>query len=217
MENLKKRIFGIVAVFVAIVALITGVLILGQSSSLSLNKGNQETIVQASMPSGAVSNSWYDYRSSTASNISGGGTLASPWLIYSGRGLAYAAYQMKIGDERYITGHYKLMNDLDMRGYYWIPMKEFRGAFDRNGKTIKNVILNDKSSDSGSFGLFDTIKGGTIKNLGLTISYSFTISGLLIIFFFVGLTILPFTVKTGCSCSFTTVELPPSEMSLFLI
>ena len=74
-----------------------------------------------------------------------------------------------------IVGNYILMNDLDLSGINWDPIgrgaasdnKYFKGVFDGNGHTIKNLTINRPDEDH--IGLFGSIsRGAEIKNLGLT-------------------------------------------------
>ena len=67
------------------------------------------------------------------------------------------------------------MNDLDLSGINWDPIgtggagdnKYFKGVFDGNGHTIKNLTINRPDEDY--IGLFGSISSGAeIKNLGLT-------------------------------------------------
>ena len=67
------------------------------------------------------------------------------------------------------------MNDLDLSGINWDPIgtggagdnKYFKGVFDGNGHTIKNLTINRPDEDT--VGLFGSISSGAeIKNLGLT-------------------------------------------------
>ena len=61
-----------------------------------------------------------------------------------------------------------LGNDIDLENEEWIPIKnKFRGTFDGNGKTIKNLKINGNNEDN--VGLFSVVGLGsdstTIKNL----------------------------------------------------
>ncbi|MFV0392989.1 MAG: GLUG motif-containing protein, partial [Coprobacillaceae bacterium] len=78
-----------------------------------------------------------------------------------------------------LSGKYRLKNDIDLTGYVsktnttkngWTPIgtscKEFKGAFDGNGYTIKGLWI--KSSCS-YIGLFAQASGATIKNLNIEV------------------------------------------------
>ena len=56
-----------------------------------------------------------------------------------------------------LTGSFKLVNDIDLKGYDWKPIEEFSGRFDGNGYEIESL-----SSDSGLFG---SICGAEICNV----------------------------------------------------
>ena len=57
----------------------------------------------------------------------------------------------------------KLAADLDLTNEQWTPVPEFKGTFDGNGRTIKNLTL----SGTERLGFFDKLNGATIKNFRL--------------------------------------------------
>ena len=76
---------------------------------------------------------------------------------------------------------YALMNDLDFSGIEGLkPIKGFKGTFEGNGCTIKNVnidtssdkdytnIVTGKTNQNNPAGLFECINGGSIQNLAVT-------------------------------------------------
>ncbi len=75
-----------------------------------------------------------------------------------------------------LEGNYILMNDIDMTedtapggaydtGNGWVPIDDFSGTFDGNGHRIIGMqIFGEISSPAGLFG---TVYGGIIKNLGM--------------------------------------------------
>lgn len=72
-----------------------------------------------------------------------------------------------------MTGKYILMNDIDLSGINWKPLKakstkglttSFTGILEGNGYTIRNLSCTDEVSA----GLFDENYNGTIQNLALT-------------------------------------------------
>ena len=105
----------------------------------------------------------------------GSGTEADPFLITTAAQLD--SIRTNIDDLGYITGHYKLNNDIDLnvapynQGNGWIPFKgsfgdgDFDGTFDGDNHTISGLYIN--SSDFELIGLFGFISG-TIRNLKLT-------------------------------------------------
>ncbi|MDD3252536.1 MAG: carbohydrate-binding domain-containing protein [Lachnospiraceae bacterium] len=105
----------------------------------------------------------------------GEGTEASPYEISTAKELADLAAAVNNGKEDYISAHYKLMNNLDLSGIAsWTPIgtyvrgnagatKPFKGSFDGNGKTLRNLKINAPSAIYQ--GLFGCTKGATIQNL----------------------------------------------------
>ena len=74
------------------------------------------------------------------------------------------------------SGHYILMNDLDLNGSDWKPIGEFsngintffEGTFDGNGKAISNFTIFGSYGNYDNIGFFKFIeKNGTVKNLVL--------------------------------------------------
>lgn len=74
------------------------------------------------------------------------------------------------------SGKYILMNDIDMTeatkeggshdtGNGWNPLREFSGVLDGNGCYIKGMHIY--GNISGKIGLFRTINGATVRNLGV--------------------------------------------------
>ena len=57
----------------------------------------------------------------------------------------------------------KLAADLDLENEQWTPVPEFKGTFDGNGRTIKNLTL----SGTERLGFFDKLNGATVKNFRL--------------------------------------------------
>lgn len=50
----------------------------------------------------------------------------------------------------------KLLNDIDLGGAVWTPIAEFKGEFNGNGKTIKNITINAGDSQAGFFTLLSS-------------------------------------------------------------
>jgi len=99
--------------------------------------------------------------------LAGSGTNWDPYQIANALDLqnfTYAAVGDPSGDST--RGKYfKLMNDIDMTGLHWIQIGLngiFSGNFDGNGKVIRNFTFT-----SNAAGLFGTIAGASIVNLGL--------------------------------------------------
>ena len=65
----------------------------------------------------------------------------------------------------------KLAIDIDLDGEpAWTPIAQFKGTFDGNGKTIKNMVL----TGTGSIGMFMVLNGATVKNFRLEASLTKT-------------------------------------------
>ncbi len=120
---------------------------------------------------------------SVASAFAGGdGTAASPYQIATGAQLAYLAQCVNAGtaDNAYASAHYQLTADIDLGGKGWAPIGSgdydnniFKGTFDGNGKTIKNLVWDGVSygqpTSTSGIGLFGVIGGNVcIKDLALT-------------------------------------------------
>lgn len=64
-----------------------------------------------------------------------------------------------------LAGDYKLAADIDMSGVAFTPLGEFTGTLDGQGHVIKNLTFSDKNRNNTA--LFSTMRGGTIKNVGI--------------------------------------------------
>jgi len=65
-----------------------------------------------------------------------------------------------------VTAYYRLENDIDFSSAPFLPLFQsvnFQGNFDGNGKSFKNIIINQRSSYTAIFGR----NNGTIKDLNL--------------------------------------------------
>lgn len=96
----------------------------------------------------------------------------------NGSGTAEDPYQITNADEFFeirnmLEASYLLMNDIDLTDWIeenspaqgWVPINEFKGNFDGNGKTIKGFLINRPTSDN--IGLFSTIKNASIHDFVL--------------------------------------------------
>ena len=126
---------------------------------------------------------WDVWDGTVATAFAGGdGTEASPYRIATGAQLAYLAKCVNAGtaDNSYASAHYQLTADIDLNSNGWAPIGSgdynnniFRGSFDGNGHTIKNLVWDGTSygmpDSSAGIGLFGVIGGNVvIKNLALT-------------------------------------------------
>ncbi|WP_284730491.1 ZmpA/ZmpB/ZmpC family metallo-endopeptidase-related protein, partial [Bacillus sp. SM2101] len=91
----------------------------------------------------------------------GSGTIDSPYLIYSVEDLK--------GISNELGAHYKLMNDIDLKGEEWTPIgtnsATFTGTLDGNGYKVHNLVIDQSSIDY--IGLFGYTSNATIKSLEL--------------------------------------------------
>jgi len=107
-----------------------------------------------------------------------------PGVEYAGTGTANDPYQVTTAEEldavRYYlnnTGiHFKMMNDIDLADFLegeangWSPVgphveSHFKGTFDGDGKTIKNLVIKGNPDGAGLFGRLGA--PGIIKNVTL--------------------------------------------------
>ncbi len=129
------------------------------------------------------------------------GEVKFPYLIEEAAHLVWLAEQVNSG-QTFAGKHFQLQNDIDMEAILWIPIglvkqkingvstdvNPFKGVFDGNNKTIKNLMANNEgiveasgSTDSyygagveGALlgqGLFGLIVDATIKNLTIEGAY----------------------------------------------
>lgn len=118
-----------------------------------------------------------DYKETLKQVLGGHGDELNPvdeegkvYDIYTEFGLRNMA---KLSKENQCAGMtFKLMNDIDMKGASWTPIKIFRGTLNGNGHAIKN--LNVTAFDSGSYtnysnqGFFGKIgQNGAVLDLDL--------------------------------------------------
>ena len=105
---------------------------------------------------------------------SGDGSSGDPYQIATGANLADLATFVNDGDVNYNSKFYILTNNIDLSGYQsgsgWTPIgngttNTFKGNFNGNGKTITNLTITN--TKGGYLGLFGSVDGGTIANLGI--------------------------------------------------
>ena len=87
----------------------------------------------------------------------GNGTSIDPYTIADGSDLALIS--------KYPDKYYILINDIDLNNINWTPISKFRGSFDGNNKTIKNLSI---SLDADKVGLFaETTPESKVKQLNI--------------------------------------------------
>ena len=112
-------------------------------------------------------NNQYDFKATYLNQDASGA-----WLINNIDELYYFASEVNSGNT-YEGQTVKLTADIDLGGYRWIPIgqtgaTEFKGIFDGNGYTIKNLSVDntaytDEHTSTGLFGWAES--GVTIKNV----------------------------------------------------
>ncbi len=123
-------------------------------------------IVELPMASSTVSAStgpkWTE---NAAGGFAGGsGTQEDPFQITTAAELALLAKE----NGTYSANHFRLMNDIDLSAYEWVPMANFSGTFDGNGNRITGLRIGtaeEPATDiTGDVGLFAYVSG-TVKDL----------------------------------------------------
>ena len=94
--------------------------------------------------------------------FAGEGTEASPYLIQSETDLQMFSRFVNAGLNQ--DAHFKLTTDLDMQDVKYNSVYEFNGVLDGDFHVIRNLTINEASSNVGLIGY---LYGGTIKNLGI--------------------------------------------------
>lgn len=104
-----------------------------------------------------------------ALNLSGSGTSSNPYKITSTADLTNLANWVNSGNQ--CSGQYfELTDNIDASGVPVIGTLKnnttyyFKGIFDGNGKSIRNLNRSNSSSNNGDLGLFGYLQG-TVKNL----------------------------------------------------
>ena len=105
----------------------------------------------------------------------GSGTAADPYIINSGRELAY--FFKIINDENsseYFNKFYELTNNIDLNGYdfsFAASDKVFSGVFEGNGYSIYNFKIDNyylsNEETYANYSWFNSLYGANIKNLNI--------------------------------------------------
>ncbi len=114
----------------------------------------------------AAEGKWSDH---TEQPTAGAGTEADPYQVTKPEHLAWIAAN---GQKSTNIGCFKLMNDIDLAAHLWVPGKYFLGTLDGNGKTVKNMTIDNTtviSVDGSDYaGLIAVLRpDAVIKNLTL--------------------------------------------------
>lgn len=113
------------------------------------------------------------------------GNIASPFLIYTAEQLAAVSTYVANTDS---SAYYKLMADIDMKGYTFTPIggkddaHAYKGVFDGNGYSISNLTISDPVSygkDGYLIGMFGYLGAdGIVQDLRLnSVTVNFAKSG----------------------------------------
>jgi hypothetical protein len=109
--------------------------------------------------------------STASTTLAGSGSSVDPYLIQSKDDLVYLSSTDSYWDT---NKYFKQTVNIDLAGCEWTPigssLKNFKGSYDGNFKTISNLYFNSASSDKiGLFGVTasNSLSAETIKNLGL--------------------------------------------------
>jgi len=122
---------------------------------------------------------WLRWQVFTDMFCGGNGTAVSPYQICTAAQLKSLADFVNDGNGNATAGvYYILINDLDLTAYAagdgWNPIGNgspsdyttiFQGKFNGNGKKITNLKINQPTTNFQ--GLFGTIRGATVENLGI--------------------------------------------------
>ena len=115
------------------------------------------------------------WESEDVSSLSGAGTSASPYLISNAKELAFLAETVNAQTTLPTTlTYYKLTNDIDLTGKYWMPIgnnitdtARFVGCFDGDGHSISGLKIFGAISYSGLFG-YSRGTNATFKNFNVS-------------------------------------------------
>ena len=115
----------------------------------------------------------------------GKGTASNPYIISNAKQLAFLTHNMTQSSPHSIIHdldikHYKLSGDIDLNEKEWYPIGTsaypFKGVFDGNGFTVKNLKITSSDLAIQEVGLFGNVQNATIKNLAVR-GVSFDVRG----------------------------------------
>ena len=96
--------------------------------------------------------------------LSGKGTQDNPYRIYTAEDLV-KMQTIIAQDSEYADDYYALYQDIDMNEVAFSPIPNFTGEFDGKMHKISNLTIQDTSGQPT--GLFGSVNGGTIINVGI--------------------------------------------------
>ena len=139
------------------------------------------SLLAAFNPSPALAASVWDGAGSSA-DWTGGGTADDPYLISTAAQLKGLADNVNNGTS-YDGSCFKLGDDINLAGYAWTPVGGhcpltdseqgvptglyFGGNFDGCNHTISGINISNPAAETGAYGLFGYVNGGTIANLSV--------------------------------------------------
>lgn len=143
------------------------------NGSTSQDDNNSSSSVEASAEVGSSSSVDMEWvLPNDPSNLwTGSGTDAAPYVVSSEGDLEMLAEEVNNKGVNFNGVVFQLASDITL-SKKWTPIgcvkgqsnRTFGGTFDGNGKTIKNLSIDDTASIAGLFGY---ISGGVVKNLKL--------------------------------------------------
>lgn len=99
--------------------------------------------------------------------LQGEGTQQNPYLISNVEDLKNFRDEINGGGENYVGAYIRLEKSLKLSEIEnWEPIKNFKGTFDGNGKTIEEITI----SSGTERGLFETLEGAKVYDLGVGIN-----------------------------------------------
>jgi len=96
------------------------------------------------------------------------------WAFTGGNGSAAAPFVISTPEHlnavrNNLTAHYRLANNITLTGE-WVPIPEFQGTFDGNGRTISGITINNASTDV-NLGFFGVVgNNGIVRNLSVDVN-----------------------------------------------
>jgi len=93
------------------------------------------------------------------------------WAFTNGDGSAAAPFVISTPEHlnavrNNLTAHYRLANNITLTGE-WVPIPEFQGTFDGNGRTISGVAIDNYQENQAFFGVVGN--NGVVRNLSLEV------------------------------------------------
>ncbi len=163
-----RKILSFLLVLVAGISLLCGgtYLFCGQEL-LSPQTENEVQDEDESVVTEPTASGYWDTTSYHQTTFAGGdGSSDNPYLIATANQLAYAAYQINIGQMRLKS--FSLVKDINLSAHYWVPIgNDFSGTFDGDGHIISGITYNQFVSTSLGYecGFFSNVYDATIKNV----------------------------------------------------